>query len=136
MSPGNDSFPTATKRRILVVDDEPDVRQSARMMLEFLGYEVTLAGSGEEALKLFEQERFAGVITDYAMPGMKGDQLSECVKRLQPHCPVVMITAYAEMLRSSGKELSGVLRVLPKPFLLEQLRSALKEMWPGDPPPA
>lgn len=122
------------KSRILVVDDEPDVRQSARMMLEFLGYEVAVAGSGDEALTLFRQQQFCAVLTDYAMPGMKGDQLSAAIQQIRPDCPVLMITAYAEMLRSSGKELAGVVCVLPKPFLLEQLRTALNKVCPRPTP--
>lgn len=125
----NDS--ALVKHKILVVDDEPDVRQSARMMLEFLGYEVEAAGSGEEALRMFREKEFGAVVTDYAMPGMKGDQLCALIKQINPDCPVLMITAYAEMLRASGNQLPGVMCVLPKPFLLDQLKSALERIWPA-----
>lgn len=120
----------ATKRRILVVDDEPFVCDAVRMMLTFDGHDVVTANDGQEALAVFEKDRSDLVITDFAMPGMKGDELAAAIKSRAPHQPVVMITAYAEMLQSSGKSLPGVDFLISKPFLLEHLREAIASVLP------
>jgi len=64
------------------------------------------------------------------MPGMKGDELAAAIKAKAPQQPVVMITAYAEMLQSSGKKLTGVDFLVSKPFLLEHLREAISTVLP------
>jgi CheY-like chemotaxis protein len=103
------------------------------MMLTFDGHRVETANSGKEALTLLEKEKFDLVITDYAMPVMKGDQLAAAIKSRAPNQPIVMITAYAEMLQASGNALSGVDFVISKPFLLENLREAIVKVLPGKP---
>jgi CheY-like chemotaxis protein len=120
-------------RRILVVDDEAFVCDAVKMMLAFDGHRVETANSAKEALTLFEKEKFDLVITDYAMPEMKGDELAAAIKSRAPNQPIVMITAYAEMLQASGNPLSGVDFVISKPFLLENLREAIVKVLPGKP---
>ncbi len=114
-----------SSRRILVVDDEPFVCDAVKMMLTFDGHEVETASNGKEALSMFENGKYDLVITDFAMPNMKGDELAAAIKAKAPTQPVVMITAYAEMLQSSGKPLTGVDFVISKPFLLDNLREAI-----------
>lgn len=118
------------KKRILVVDDEPFVCDAVKMMLNFDGHEAVTANSAKEALALYDAGKFDVVITDYAMPEMKGDQLAAALKARNPAQPVIMITAYAEMLHSSEKPLSGVDFLVSKPFLLEHLRDALEAVVP------
>ena len=113
------------QRRILVVDDEPFVCEAVRMMLAFDGHVVETASSGEDALAIFEREKFDLVITDFAMPSMKGDELAAAIKARNPNQPVVMITAYAEMLQNSASPMKGVDFLISKPFLLENLREAI-----------
>ena len=119
------------QRRILVVDDEPFVCDAVKMMLAFDGHIVETASNGKEALALFGIGKFDLVITDFAMPSMKGDELAAAIKARSPGQPVVMITAYAEMLQSSGNPLPGVDFVLSKPFLLENLREAIAKVAPA-----
>ncbi|HEV2394538.1 MAG TPA: response regulator [Verrucomicrobiae bacterium] len=118
-------------RHILVVDDEPLVCDALRMMLAFDGHTVETAGNGEEALRQFERGTFDVVFTDFEMPLMKGDKLAAAIKARRPEQPVVMVTAYAEMLRASGNPLSGVDLVIGKPFLLENLRAAIAKVSPA-----
>jgi len=124
--------PGKQAKRILVVDDEPFVCDAVKMMLAFDGHEVQTAYSGKEALSIFEKDRFDIVITDFAMPAMKGDELAATIKTRAPAQPVVMITAYAEMLQSSGNPLPGVDAVISKPFLLENLRQAIAKVLPAN----
>ena len=119
--------PTFPKIKILVVDDEPLVCETIGMLLSFDGHEVVPAGSGKEALALFEKGRFDLVITDYTMPGMKGDELALAVKARVPGQPVIMITAHGDSLRTSGRPLTGVDQLVGKPFQLADLREAIQK---------
>jgi two-component system response regulator MprA len=117
--------------RILVVDDEPAVCDAIKMMLKFDGHEVQTANGSHEALSLLEQDRFDLITVDYAMAGMNGDELAASIKQRLPHQPIIMITAHADMLKSSGSPLAGVDRIISKPFLLEDLRKAIAEVLRG-----
>ena len=112
----------------MVVDDEPFVCEAVKMMLAFDGHDVQTANSGVEALQLFETNKFDLVITDFAMPSMKGDELAALIKKRVPGQPIIMITAYAEMLQSSGNPLKGVDHMISKPFLLDDLRTAIAKV--------
>ena len=120
------SKPVIKPRHILVVDDEPYVCDAVRMMLAFDGHQVETAASGKEALTLFAKGKYDLVITDYAMPAMKGDELAITIKSIAPEQPIVLITAYAEMLKSNETPLAGVDFIVSKPFLLENLREAIE----------
>src|SRR5436305_1129661 len=122
--------PPFPQRRILVVDDEPFVCDAVKMMLAFDGHTVETASSAKDALALFDKAKFDLVITDFAMPAMKGDELALAIKARNPRQPVVMITAYAEMLQANGTPLPGVDFMISKPFLLENLRDAIARVTP------
>jgi CheY-like chemotaxis protein len=111
--------------QILVVDDEPAVCGALKMMLEYDGHKVQTAGSSKEALSLLEQHKFDLVTTDYAMPGMNGDELAAAIKERLPHQPILMISANGAMMKSSGNPLTGVDFVISKPFLMKDLREAI-----------
>jgi two-component system OmpR family response regulator len=130
------SKPSIKPRRILVVDDEPYVCDAVRMMLAFDGHQVETAGSGKSALALFAKGKYDLIITDYAMPAMKGDELAIAIKSMAPEQPVVLITAYAEMLKSAATPLTGVDHIVSKPFLLEDLRMAIEKATADKPAPA
>jgi CheY-like chemotaxis protein len=119
------SAPGISPKRILVVDDEPFVCDAVKMMLEFDGHTIETASGGKDALAQFEKGKFDLVITDYAMPGMKGNELAAQIRVLDPKQPIVMITAYAEMLAANQTPLDAVDCVISKPFLLEDLRAAI-----------
>jgi two-component system, NtrC family, response regulator HydG len=122
--------PAFPQRRILVVDDEPLVCDAVKMMLNFDGHIVKTAGNGKDALAMLEAGQFDLVITDFEMPAMKGDELAAAIKARAPNQPVVMITAYAEMLQASANPLTGVDLIISKPFLLENLREAIAKVAP------
>jgi CheY-like chemotaxis protein len=121
---------TCRPRHILVVDDEPLIRQSIQMLLEDDGYIVDEAGSGDEALALFEPGKFDMVFTDYFMPEMKGDQLAAAIKKRSPRQAIVMITAFPEKLQTSACPLGGVDSFICKPFEVETLRAAIARYAP------
>jgi CheY-like chemotaxis protein len=101
------------------------------MMLKFDGHDVEVITNSREALARFKADRFDLVFTDYAMPGMNGDQLAAAIKADAPDQPVVMITAYAGTMPRS----SSVDCVVGKPFGLQQLRDAITQVMPAMPAP-
>ena len=112
-------------KRILLADDQQQVRELTKMLLGMDDHIVTEAANGREALTLFTQERFDLVITDYTMPLMKGDELARNIKRLAPSEPVLMITGSAsepEGIRGS------VDAFLEKPFSFQDLRLAVARL--------
>jgi CheY-like chemotaxis protein len=115
-------------RRILVVDDEPQMREALKLALSADGHQVITAGSGPEALDHLSQNDFDLVITDYSMPHMKGDKLATEIKREKPDLPVVMITAYMETLTGNKTPLPGVDALVSKPFRLLHLRETIAGM--------
>ncbi len=118
----------ASKLRILVVDDEPAVGNTVKMLLEFDGHEVETTNSSQEALGLFESGRFDLVFTDFAMPGMNGHQLAAAIKAGAPEQPIVMVTGHAGTLLPSP----DVDLVIGKPFLLDDLREAIARVMPEE----
>jgi len=121
---------TCQQRHILVVDDEPLVRQTVQMLLQDDGYVVDEAESGPQALAMFEPGKFDMIFTDYFMPDMKGDQLAAAIKRRSPKQAVVMLTAFPEKFQSSACPLGGIDSFICKPFELETLRSAIARFAP------
>ena len=117
--------PALPHKRILVVDDEQLVCDAIRMMLNFDGHIVETTSNPKDTLAKIEQGSYHLVITDFAMPGMRGDELAVAIKTRRPGQPVALITAYAEMLQSTHREMPGVDFVISKPFLLENLREAI-----------
>jgi CheY-like chemotaxis protein len=110
------------KKRILLVDDQPGVRGSFRMLLELDDHIVTEASNGAEALDLFAKGKFDLVTTDFEMPVMKGNELSVRIKKLAPHQPILMVTAHEKELGDSENPVDGI---LSKPFTLANLRGAI-----------
>ncbi len=80
--------------KILVVDDDPAIRMLYKEELEDEGYEVVVASSGQEALKLFDEQEFDLVTLDILMPDMDGIQVLRKMKEKRPRVPIVMSTAY------------------------------------------
>ncbi len=119
------------QRHILIVDDEPLVRQSVQLLLQDDGYLVEEAESGAEALALFEPGKFDMIFTDYCMPEMRGDQLAAAIKRRSPKQAIVMLTAFPEKLTSSDCPLGGVDSFICKPFELDALRNAITRYAPS-----
>ena len=112
-------------KRILLVDDEPSVREAFRMMLMFDGHSVTEANDGAEALDLFTKGQFDLVMTDLEMPVMKGNELAVRIKNLAPKQPILMITAYEKELGDSENPVDSILN---KPFTLNNLRGAIAKL--------
>ncbi|HEX8481520.1 MAG TPA: PAS domain-containing protein [Allosphingosinicella sp.] len=116
----------AAGARILVVDDDSDVRAFLAESLEGLGCTVISAASGAEGLEALREGAPDLALIDYAMPGMNGAEVARAARDLHPGLPIVFVTGYAESEQLEGA-LGGDVPVLRKPFSLEQLASAVEE---------
>ena len=108
--------------RILIVDDEPNLRQVLEMYFTQKGYEVVQASSGTEALKAFDGgEGFHLVICDIKMPDLDGLQVLAELKNRAEHVPVIMVTAFGSHLGALEALRNGAADYIGKPFELEEL---------------
>ena len=111
--------------KVLVVDDEPEVRQ---VLLEFLssrGYDVSVASGGAEAVALVESTRPDLVLLDVAMPGMDGVETLKRIVAIEPDLAVIMVTANADIGVTSKLLALGAVDYVPKPFDLDYLDQAV-----------
>jgi two-component system, OmpR family, KDP operon response regulator KdpE len=124
------------ERHILVVDDDPDIRGLLRELLDRRGFSVAEAGDGQEALRVFFDQRPDLVVLDVAMPGLDGWQTLERIRELSD-VPVVMLTARATELEKTRGLRAGADDYVTKPFgmaeLLARLRAAVRRATPADP---
>ena len=108
--------------RILLVDDEESYLKVLAFDLKKQGYEVSTAGSGQEALTHLEQNDPSLVITDYNMDGMSGIELMRKIKEKKPEMMVMMLTAYGSMESAIEALRLGAFDYLLKPHNREELR--------------
>ncbi len=120
--PGPAPAPT---RRILVIDDEPEVRDTLAEMLRSLGHVVTTAASGAEGLARLEAGWPEAVFTDLGMPGMTGWEVCRAVKATSPATPVILVTGWGEEVASTPPGPGRPDLVLRKPFDLATVALAL-----------
>jgi DNA-binding NtrC family response regulator len=106
---------------ILVVDDDADMRELAQDMLKDRGHQVSVAGSGEEALKLLAEEDYAVVLTDLRMKGMQGLELLNQIKREYPEVNVVLMTAFGSVDTAVEAMKHGASDYLTKPVKKDEL---------------
>ncbi|HEU6454906.1 MAG TPA: response regulator, partial [Roseateles sp.] len=111
--------------RLLVVDDEADIRRTVAELLQDQGYRVVTAASGEEGLKLLATEPPAMVLLDCSMPGMSGLEVARRARHAFPALPILFITAYADRVLLASQFPQH--RVLAKPFKSEDLFAAVAE---------
>ncbi len=114
-------------KTVVLVEDEPLVRQIVQRSLERAGYEVFVAGDGEEALGFVARHRgrLDAIVTDMMMPGMSGKALTEMLRTTHPDLGVVYISGYTESEIGDGAELDDRHVFLQKPFSNRQLLAAV-----------
>ena len=133
--------------KILVIDDEEDIRIVMQQVLELEGYDVSVAADGQEGIGILENERADLVITDVIMPGMDGVATLEKIREKWPDMPVIVISgggnvapmdyqpaaiatnAYLASASNAGASLS-----MTKPFERVDLLNAVKSLLGGDQP--
>ncbi|MDP9291341.1 MAG: response regulator [Verrucomicrobiota bacterium] len=118
---------TPRKFRVLVVEDEPLVREVITMFLSEDSHEIDTAEDGAQGLEKFKAGAFDLVLTDRSMPEMNGDQLALEIKKLQPSVPIVLLTGFGDLISASGEKIEGIDMVVTKPFTMETLRGAIAD---------
>ena len=109
--------------RILIVDDEPNIRQGLAKALEGQGYEIEQAASGETAVERLSLTSFDLVLADLVMEGMDGIELLQEVNRLRPQTEVVIITAHGTIETAVKALKEGAYDYLTKPINVKRFRS-------------
>jgi CheY-like chemotaxis protein len=116
-----------TEARILVIDDEPHIRETIQFALEAVGYRVETAAHGLEGLEKFGTgEEWDLVLLDQRMPGMEGLEVLRCIHERDPSARVMMVTAYGTIELAVDAMKAGAVDFLRKPFTPEVLRGAVK----------
>jgi two-component system, NtrC family, response regulator AlgB len=108
--------------RLLIVDDEKNIRANLASFFESLGHQVQLAESGRQARALIEAAPFELVMTDFRMAEMNGLELLSEIKKRRPETMVILMTAYATVENAVAAMKAGAFDYVTKPFSLEQIQ--------------
>jgi two-component system response regulator AtoC len=113
--------------KILIVDDEINMRLVLTAMLKKEGYEVASASNGQEALQILKSGRIAAVVTDLKMPNIDGMELLNHITLQHPAIPVIMITAHGTVATAVEALKKGALDYITKPFELDELKNVISK---------
>lgn len=118
--------PTPNAQKILIVDDETEIREGLAQSVRTLGYDVTTAQSGEEAIYQLRQSKdISFVLTDFKMPGLDGLDVVREAKKTRPDLPVVMMTGFGSVHHAVNAMQAGAKDYLCKPFRTEDLEKII-----------
>jgi CheY-like chemotaxis protein len=111
---------------VLVIDDDPSVREVVSYLLASFGYDCQTAADGASGLARLDDGAWDIVLTDLAMPQMSGWRVAEAIRRRSPTMPIVLITGLvdSEVMQRAGER---GLAVVPKPFRAEMLRATVAQ---------
>jgi DNA-binding NtrC family response regulator len=112
--------------KILIIDDEPILRDSLEVALKTSGYEALTARTGEEGLELFEKESPDLVLLDHWLPGINGDEVLRRIKEAGSEIPVIIMTAQGSIELAVNSMKMGAFDFLVKPFELDQIEALIK----------
>ncbi len=118
------------KEDILFVDDEADIVKMSASMLQYLGYTVFSATSGENALEMIQGEAsdVTLIITDYSMPGMSGTELASEIVKLRKNLPVILCSGYSESVVLDDSTKKVIRKFMSKPLDMKKLAIAIREV--------
>lgn len=127
------SAPWRTHGTVLVVDDEPAVRQLASTLLERLGFVVLTAETGEEGLEIFRAQphELDLVLLDLSLPGMDGAEVLEILKAERPELRVLLTSGYSEQFAERRLPASGAVGFVAKPYRVDQFGEAIRAAMEG-----
>lgn len=113
--------PPHRRAKILIIDDEGEVREVLAELLASQGHTVATCADGESGLTRLQQELFDLVVTDLAMPGLTGWQVASAVKSRNPETPVALVTGWGDRIDPDEARVKGVDFLLAKPVKLEDI---------------
>lgn len=116
-------------KRILVVDDEEDLRIIIAEHLDFLGFQTVMSENAERGLEELKRGNIDLIVSDVRMPGMGGVAFLEVVRQSGPRPPIILVSGHSDMTRDEAVR-RGAVDLLPKPLdfklLAELVRDSLK----------
>ncbi len=116
-----------TQERILIVDDEEQMRELLAKVLEKNGYQVTAAADGSQALALLEKEPMDLVVTDVRMPGLDGMEALRAIKELNPEIVIILMTAFGSIDQAVQAVKEGAYDYINKPFKIDEMLLTIKK---------
>ena len=112
----NPPSPKLPQGKVLIVDDEPDTLEIIRRLLQFEGFEILTASTGEEGVKKVEEDHPEVVLMDISLPGIDGNEALRRIKKVHPFPIVIMLTAYATVDNAIQALKQGASDFVKKPF--------------------
>jgi CheY-like chemotaxis protein len=118
------------KLTILVVDDEPVVRDALKLVLDASGYLVSLAETGRAGINLASNQHFHVIIVDLDLPDTSGLEVIKSIRELQPAIVIILITAQVTAEARAQAQSFGVIEILSKPFRPEDILQLISSVRP------
>ena len=115
-------------RRVLIVDDEKNIRLTLSQALEVLEVETDTAANGEEALAKLKEKEFGLILLDLKMPGMDGMEVLRRVSEIRPDIRMIIITAYGTVESAVEAMKLGAADFIQKPFAPEEIRGLVSRV--------
>lgn len=109
-------------KKVLIVDDEPEIVEFLKNFLARLDIEAVGVLSGEEALKLYKEDKFSAIFLDIQMKGISGIEVLKMIKEIDARAKVLMITAQEDQAYKEEADKIGVLDYVTKPLDLRELK--------------
>lgn len=117
--------------RVLVIDDDADIRRLLCDILTSAGHLVADASNGAEGIEIFKKEAFDLVLTDLEMPEMSGWEVARSIKNHNPDVTIVLITGWGETIDSTRLRESGISTIVNKPFRMDQIINLARAVQAG-----
>ena len=114
--------------KLLIVDDEDDLRELLSQVLAGTGYQIQTAADGEEALALLAKESFDVVLLDIQMPKVDGIQVLKYLKKDKPEVRAIVLTGYADLRNAMEAREFGARDFISKPYKLEDVLSTIERI--------
>ena len=120
------TIPNNARRRILIVEDEDDLRTLLGDVLDRAGYAIATASDGIEALAVLKQQEFDAAILDIQMPNMDGIELLKHITEHHPATRSIVLTGYADLRHASEAKKFGAADFIGKPYTFEEIVGSLE----------
>jgi len=118
----------AEPKKILVIDDEADVRSVVQRILRDVGHEVMCADCGETALRMMEKDKVDLIILDLRMPGIGGMETLASIRRNNTSVPVILLSGYITVAALTDAARLGLNDFLTKPFRMDELLTKVNRL--------
>jgi DNA-binding NtrC family response regulator len=127
---------SATRAKVLLIDDEPDMLRMLAFVLSLEGVDITTVRSGDEAVASFRAESFDVAVTDLKMPGMNGFDTLRALKSIDPSIQIIVATGYATKETAGQCRAHGAYGLIRKPFDVNELKALVERALHDRPRPS